>query len=304
MANDLTPELKEKTKKMITSMELEFARALPKHFSKDRFLRIIHTEISKNPKLLLCDKTSLLGSLMFTAQIGLEVGAHLGHCYLIPYKNKEGKYYCTVQYGYKGLIELSRRSNQIVSIAVENIYKNDYFVIDKLNNHVEHKPLLDGSDRGEHYLTVVVVKLKDGTKHIEYMTKSQIMKRKALAQSKNIWNDWEERMSEKTVLKAAFRLLPMSIEDQRIIGMDERVITNADNDTAKIMNESESIDYSTDIIETVEETKEIEAPKAEEKPSDEPKKVEAKAEANPPKPRANPLLKKSEEKNETELFGE
>lgn len=297
MANELTPEIKKQTLAFVKDMELEFNRALPKHISKERFLRIVQTEFSKNPKLFMCERVSLLGSIMFAAQLGLEIGSHLGHCYLIPYySNRDKKLYCTIQYGYKGLLELVRRSGQVSAIIVENIYEKDKFKMDKFNNKIEFDPCLE-DDRGKHILTVAQCTFKDGTKHIEYMTYSQIQKRRKIAKSDDIWKQWEERMAEKTVLKAMCRLLPISIEDQRIISMDDRVIKTASNENKSIIDDSDSIDYNLELPE-IEETKQVENKEKEEvKEAKEAKEV--KVETVSP----NPLNKNENKSDDSELFG-
>ena len=306
MANEITPELRKQNDLMLKNMELEFNRALPKHITKERFLRIVQTEFSKNPKLLLCEKVSLLGSIMFAAQLGLEIGAHLGHCFLIPYySKKDQKYYCTVQYGYKGLLELVRRSDKITSISSQVIHENDFFEIDPLNNTFSFKPLLKG-DRGKWYLAAAVAKFKDGSQQVTFMTKAQVMKRKAVAQSQNIWDAWEEEMAQKTVSKSLCKWLPISIEDQRLITMDDRIIKTASDSKDAIIDNSEAIEFD---IPTIEEApKEFEeAPKVEQKAEDEPRQAknanDKGVEVEQSKPRANPLLKKQDDKKEEELFG-
>lgn len=232
---NLPASLKKKMDESLVKMGSEFKRVLPKHLSTDRFLRIAQSEISKNPKLLECSQVSFLGSLMLSAQMGLEVGAHLGQSYLVPYKGE-----CTLQLGYKGLLELVRRSNQVSSIKVENIFEKDTFSLDPLNNEITFRPYLDG-DRGKHYLTVAVALMKDGTKHIDWMTIDQINKRRGVAQTRKVWDAWYERMAEKTVLKSLCRLLPISVEDQRLIAMEDRIVKELSSNVEDLADSSVSI---------------------------------------------------------------
>lgn len=298
-STQITPELRKQNDLMLKNMELEFSRALPKHISKERFLRIIQTEFSKNPKLLLCEKVSLLGSIMFSAQLGLEVGSHLGHCFLIPYYSKrDEKYYCQVQYGYKGLLELVRRSDKVVSISAQLIYENDHFEIDPLSNTFSFKPLLKGS-RGKWYLAVAVAKFKDGSQQVAYMTRDQIMKRKAVAQSSNIWDAWEEEMAQKTVVKSLCKWLPISIEDQRLLSMDDRIIKTASDNNESIIDNSESIDFNVPNAEESQEFAETKSEKSE--PVDLPELVVAPDVKT--KTKANPLNRSEKPKSESDLFG-
>ena len=89
-----TAEKKEKTIfDVIERGKSQFAAALPKHLSSERFVRIAITSIRQNPGLAPCTQESLLGALMTVAQLGLEPGGVLGQCYLIPFKNKKIRYY-------------------------------------------------------------------------------------------------------------------------------------------------------------------------------------------------------------------
>ena len=115
---------------IIKAGEQQFAAALPKHINSERFTRIAITTIRQNPKLAECNAESLLGSLMTIAQLGLEPGV-LGQCYLIPFKNnKLGTVECQFQLGYKGMIELLRRTGQLSDIYAYTVYSNDEFSIE------------------------------------------------------------------------------------------------------------------------------------------------------------------------------
>jgi recombination protein RecT len=237
----LPPSLNNLLNQKLKGYADEFKKVLPAHVGADRFLRICSSEITKNPLLLECTPNSFLGSVMLSAQMGLEIGSHLGHSFLIPYRNKtQGKVICSLQFGYKGLIELVRRSDKISSISAQIVYENDFIEIDPLQNTVNFRPLLKG-DRGKWYLAVAVAKFKNGDQQIDFMTKEQIMKRKAVAQGASIWNAWEEEMAKKTVLKSLCKLLPLSIEDQRLVHMDEKVITKLDNNLNGLIENSEPI---------------------------------------------------------------
>jgi len=116
--NDNNKQLAKKDKPetifdLIQKMTPAIQKALPSQLDPNRLARIVTTEIRRNPKLLKCKKESLLGALMLSAQLGLEPGP-LGHCYYVPYKDE-----CQFIIGYKGMIDLARRSGQISSIYAE-----------------------------------------------------------------------------------------------------------------------------------------------------------------------------------------
>src|SRR5260364_328065 len=74
--------------------------------------------------------------------------------------------------GYKGLIDLARRSGQIVSIAAHEVCEHDTFeCIYGLNETLTHIPSM--AERGEVIAFYAVAKLKDGGHAFEVMSRRQ-----------------------------------------------------------------------------------------------------------------------------------
>ena len=196
----------------------QFATALPKHINTDRFVRIAITTIRQNPKLAQCSQESLLGALMVSAQLGLEPGT-LGQCYLIPYGRE-----CQFQIGYKGMIELLRRSGQLKDIYAYSVYENDDFEITYgLDRNLIHKPNLE--NKGNFLGCYCVAILKDGAKAFEYMTKEEIethAKKFSKTFGNGPWKTDFEAMSHKTVVKKMLKWLPLSVEFLENIEKDDK----------------------------------------------------------------------------------
>ena len=241
----------------------QFATALPKHVNSERFVRIAITTIRQNPKLAQCSQESLLGALMVSAQLGLEPGT-LGQCYLIPFENKKlGKVECQFQIGYKGLIELLRRSGQLSDIYSYAVYENDDFEITYgLSRDLKHKP--NFSDRGEIIGFYAVAILKDGAKAFEYMTKDEVVKHEEKyrkgAYKNDVWNKNFEEMAQKTVVKKLLKWLPVSVEFLDMINKDEKSFKTV-NEKSTDLKDVEVIENNGDIInaetgEFIEETEE------------------------------------------------
>src|SRR5215831_21161121 len=55
----------------LTSMESQFAMALPAHIPVERFTRVVMTAVQNNMKLLRCTRQSLFNACMKAAQDGL-----------------------------------------------------------------------------------------------------------------------------------------------------------------------------------------------------------------------------------------
>ena len=209
----------------LKKMGPEIEKALPKHMDADRMARIALTTIRTNPKLLECSVPSLLGAVMQAAQLGLEPGL-IGHCYLVPFKNgKTGQTDVQFIIGYKGMIDLARRSGQIENIYAHAVYSNDEFDYELgLEPKLKHKPYMKG-DRGEFIGAYAVAHFKDGGYQFEFMSKEEIEKRRKRSRAANNgpWVTDYEEMGKKTVIRHMWKYLPISIEIQQAVVQDETV---------------------------------------------------------------------------------
>jgi recombination protein RecT len=261
-----TPNPKSNTiRTLLERMKPELAKVLPKHLEPDRILRIALTEIRRNPKLLDASRESLLGAVMLSAQLGLEPGP-LGHCYLIPYYNLKTKSYeVQFQLGYKGMLDLVRRSGQIEMIDAHVVYENDEFDYQYgLEPKLYHKPAL--KERGAPIAVYAIAKFKDGGYSYLVMSVEDVEKirKRSKAADNGPWvTDWEA-MAKKTAIKQLCKYLPLSIEVQKGLAVDET--------TKKVTPETEDVFYETD--ETDWDVIDVEAKEATEEEQKEKEKVE------------------------------
>lgn len=218
-------------------IKAQMALALPKHVTADRLARIALTEIRKVPKLAQCDQTSFLGAIMQCAALGLEPGGALGHCYLIPFENRRQNR-TEVQFivGYRGMLDLARRSGQIQSLEARTVHARDHFEVELgLESSMVHKPDWTAADRGPLTFVYAVAKLKDGGVQFEVMGRAEIEairdKSQGYSTAKRYakdgvinspWASHFEEMAKKTVIRRLFKYLPVSIEMQQAVGMDEQ----------------------------------------------------------------------------------
>lgn len=194
-------------------------QALPKHMTAERMIRVAMTVIQKTPKLMDCDKRSLIGAIVEASQLGLEPDGVLGHAYLVPYGN-----ICQLIPGYKGLIDLSRRSGTIKTIEARIVYEKDEFDYSYgLNPKCEHRPSRL-PDPGKAIYVYAIGHLLNGGVQYEVMTVREVeaIRSRSRASKNGPWvTDWEA-MAKKTVLRRLCKLLPVSVETQRAIAIDER----------------------------------------------------------------------------------
>jgi len=199
---------------------------LPRHLTPERLVRIALTAIRNQPKLLQCDKYSILKAVMESAQLGLEPDGLLGHAYLIPYWNSKRKCYeAQLQVGYRGFLDLARRSGQVSHIFAQVVYEKDHFKFTYgTNPSLEHVPAAV-ADRGEKIAAYAIAYLVDGRTPFEVMYRDQIEKIRDMSkradEEDSPWSTHEDEMWRKTVIRRLAKYLPLSPELTRAAVLDE-----------------------------------------------------------------------------------
>lgn len=207
---------------LIHEQQGAIGRALPAHLTPERFARIVLTEVRRNKELLRCDPMSLLGSVMVSAQLGLEPGP-LGHVYLVPYKRE-----VTPIIGYKGYIDLARRSGQVSSIQGYAVYPEDEFRYTLgLHPDLHHVPDDDGpQDPAKLAYSYAVAHYRDGGFNFVVCTRKQIEAARKRSQSgknnKGPWSTDYEAMAIKTAVRRLSTWLPVSPEFAAAMQVDEQ----------------------------------------------------------------------------------
>lgn len=198
--------------------------ACTKILNADRLIRLMFVECRKNPQLAECTPASLLGAVFQMAQLGLEPGP-MGLAYLVPFRNKKAGGRREVQFipGYKGLIALARRSEQIATIQAELVYKDDKFAYTKgLNPTLAHTPNDDPKASKDIKAVYAIGGMLNGFHQFEVMTMAQVLEHKeryAKSSESLVWEtEWGPK---KTVLRKLCKLLPASTELQTAVALDE-----------------------------------------------------------------------------------
>ena len=247
----------------------ELAKALPKHVTVDRLNRLAVSTINRTPLLAQCTKASLIGGIVISSQLGLELNTPLGHAYLIPYKRSaktpngwEEVHEAQFQLGYAGLIDLAYRTGLFTNLYCEPVYENDEFdYAYGMDKHLTHKPT-DG-DPGPLKGIYAVFHLQGGGKDFKYWPVEKI-RQHAIKYSKSwdsknncfkkgsAWADSFEGMARVPVIKDLLKLAPKSIEFREALAHDGAVkaeikedMLNASNVPAELEVEYTVVDTST-----------------------------------------------------------
>ena len=227
--SDLKP--KEQIAYLLKQKAGEIAKMLPKHLNPERLLKVAQVAATTTPALLECYIPTLIGSIAQCAQMGLEPNTILGHAYLVPFWNaKKKRKDVQVILGYKGLIDLARRSGQIVSIAAHEVCEADRFeLVYGLDEKLNHTPAM--GERGEVIGFYAVAKLKDGGYCFEFMSRHQVetirdgsqgfqQAKKYGKEAAHPWSANFVEMGRKTVIRRLAKFLPLSVEFQTGVALD------------------------------------------------------------------------------------
>lgn len=223
------------------------------HMKPERMMRLMANAIRTTPKLGECDPMSLLGGLMTCAGLGLEPNTIMGHAYLIPFKNnKKGITEVQLVVGYKGLIDLARRSGHITSISANIHYSDDdlWEYEEGTDARLRHVP---GPQTGDKLHAYAIAKFRDGGHAYVVLPWAKVMKIRDGSQGwqtavrfnatdKNPWKTHEDEMAKKTAIRALAKYLPLSVEFRDALTVDGGKADFA----AFAMNPAEQLDATPD----------------------------------------------------------
>ena len=236
LAGKKAPEIN----KILEVYKLQIAQALPKHITPDRMIQMCTTFIARNPKIAKCSEKSIIGGFMQASILGFPPVEALGYCYFVPYKNnKTNETECQFQIGYKGYMDLARRSGQIKMIFSEVVYKDDFFEYELgLEPVIKHVPNveIDPLDSNITYVYAVVRYLNDGYNFVVLPRKTiESYRRRSPMQydkATGAWSTDYAAMAKKTAIRRLSKYMPLNLDDQTKLLSDEQIITPDKMDTS------------------------------------------------------------------------
>lgn len=270
-----TPRPQQKTIKQMLeepAMVSRFRQVLPRHLNPERMLRVLAQCVHKTPKLAACDPMTLLGAMQACASLGLEPNTPLGHAYLIPFGTD-----VQLIIGYRGYIDLARRSGNMVSIHADVVYEGDDFdFFYGSGQYLKHRPRGNRGNPLEAYayakLTdgeafevlpyTLVLRVRDNSQGYKYAkgdaerNPSDAKKQKRFAESPWVANEHE--MAAKTMVRRLAKWLPLSLEFANAATLD--AMSEAGKADFAVFAEAKDLDEGLAAIEHDPETGEVTEP--------------------------------------------
>lgn len=195
---------------VLSSMRAQISQAVPAGITPDRIIQMAANLVAKNPKIGECSAASVIGAVMEAAVLGFRPVSGLGQCYFVPYGG-----HVQFQIGYRGWIELARRSGQIKMLYAKTVHEGDEFIQEYgLSPKLVHKP---GVKRGKMTHVYAVAHLNGGGEVFEVLTYEDVERLRVRNASQRgnpsgAWaSDYEEMAKAKAVKRLA-KYLPLSDE--------------------------------------------------------------------------------------------
>lgn len=180
----------------------------------DEFMIKTLNAIKKNPNLLKCSPSSLFGSILYFAEIGLPFNTPEGFGTILPFSNK-GVLEATPIIGYKGIIEIAYRNPKMKSIKIQAVYDEDEFDFQYgTTEYLIHKPNLFPSPNKKLIAVYAIAKIEGIDPVFVVVNKPDLDKIEKLSKSNGAYSAYNNGldvfniMQSKVAIKLLFKTLP------------------------------------------------------------------------------------------------
>lgn len=203
------------------------AAVMPKQMNPERMYQLAVSCYNQTPRLSECSPQSVLSCLMKCSALGLEPSAvdGLGRAYILPFHNrKTNAYEATFLIGYKGMLDLARRSGQIRDISARVVHEGDEFEYEYgLTEGLRHVPSTEPTEGRKMTHVYMVAHFTDGGHYIDVMSRAEVeaVRKRSKSPNNGPWVTDYESMARKTVIRRAFPYLPVSVEAMSAASADD-----------------------------------------------------------------------------------
>lgn len=264
-ASSARPAERRTARDLIVRHKDEIANALGEAITADHFVRGVLTTLTNTPDLQRATEQSLIGGVLFAAQLRLEIGNGLNQFHLTPRtirKEVEGQWIselvCVPMIGYQGYVELAYRHSKVLDfqrIRIREGDEFDYSYTTERGTAITWRPALPFNTDAPYKGGVIRSKLAGGGVVETYMhvdqieqrrpdyTREQTMRKGPRAGETYTPNTpWSmgpssyESMCDKTVMREHQKYLPKSIEMQKALELDGRVVAQDDGEIHTVLD--------------------------------------------------------------------
>lgn len=246
---------------------------LPATMDKERYRRIVVSEILGNEKIQNCTGESIWGAISLAAKMCLEPGAP-GNGWLIPFKEKDRQTkqwasICKFMPGYQGLCSFLIGKGAALSIRGEVVRDNDLkFVMSNTGIIHEWSPHMSRSRRGKLIAVYTNILYPNGVREtVAAMSEDQVhdvrAKSKSYQRKQGPWVGTEtdiEEMWKKTSVIRACKGMDFSSHDNAVIREvveDDSLVYEADYEVHEVAPEDAAPQGSDAVAEKLEAAQQV-----------------------------------------------
>lgn len=232
-ATPAAPSPREVIRGLLDQNKSAIGMSLPAGMDVDRFSRLLLTAANTNPELFDCDPRSFLAAGVACAQLGLEPNDARGLAYLIPFKDRNRGRVVNLILGYRGLMDLARRSGMVSSINAWPVFEGDRFEYQLgLEPDITHVPAENGDEDPAKLTHVYAVARINGDPQFVVLTRAQIDKTRdqspGAKASQSPWKSHYVEMAQKTAIRRLCKYLPQTVEVAQAVDSDDRALMIGD----------------------------------------------------------------------------
>lgn len=193
----------------------------------ERMLTVALHAATSNEKILKADPLTVIEAVREAMTLRLELTGVNGQGYLVPYWNRDkGLYDVQFQPGYRGLLDLVRRTGKVLDVQAEVAYEGDVLQWRAgVNGAVEYRAAW--SDRGNRLGTIAWAYLPAPVGHVLKViqlteSEAELIRKSSKAGDKGPWIDWPDEMRKKSALKRLCKMLPQDQAIERALAIESR----------------------------------------------------------------------------------
>ena len=217
MSEELVVSNRENLKKLLEDRKDRIEALASKYLPAKKVFEVAMVAHSTNPDLFKCTSLSVMQSIMDCVELGLEFSGKRQFAHLIPY-GKE----CTLQIGYRGFLELARRSGKFLKFEARVVYEGESFRMEYgTEPSIRHIPDFDETRPVK--CVYAIAYFKGGGTQFAVKSKAEIEKIRAIAQTDKVWSKHWNEQAKKTVLKLLCKLLDQTPEMSQASQVDNDI---------------------------------------------------------------------------------
>ncbi len=245
MGSELTPYQTQYKgwEKILERAKPKLMDLLPATIPPQRLIRMAMTQFTKGSPLMKCDPSSVLGVMLETAQLGLELSTG-GQAYMVPFKGK-----ATLIIGYQGYIDLAYRTGQVAVVYASVVYEKDQF--EYLNQfggglapQIKHPKNEDPIEQRGQLRGAYMTACLKGTDQwiLHYLSRPEVLEHKKHSKIGTVWQAHPAAQWRKTAIRDGQRWLPHDYTFGRAVTCDQ----NADMGTQDLSVDPKDFGISDD----------------------------------------------------------